>query len=74
MQATRDLSHYVRDMGSGFSHIDLVVEDVSCAGLHVKDRKRSFSASGSAPTNFVTVSAFRAARFLATARARRRIL
>src|SRR6266516_7552948 len=32
MQATRNFSHYVRDTGSGLSHIDLAVEGVSCAG------------------------------------------
>ncbi len=36
MQAARDFSHYVRDMGSGLSHIDLAVEGVSCAGCMSK--------------------------------------
>jgi len=36
MQATRDFSHYVRDLGSGVSHIDLAVEGVSCAGCMSK--------------------------------------
>jgi Cu2+-exporting ATPase len=36
MQATRDFSHYVRDVGSGLSHIDLAVEGVSCAGCMSK--------------------------------------
>ena len=36
MQATRDFSHYVRDLGSGLSHIDLAVEGVSCAGCMSK--------------------------------------
>src|SRR3954468_23316100 len=36
MQATRDFSHYVRNAGSGFSHIDLAVEGVSCAGCMAK--------------------------------------
>src|SRR3954470_22733710 len=36
MQATRDFSHYVKDLGSGFSHIDLAVEGVSCAGCMSK--------------------------------------
>jgi Cu2+-exporting ATPase len=36
MQATRDFSHYVRDIGSGLSHIDLAVEGVSCAGCMSK--------------------------------------
>jgi P-type Cu2+ transporter len=36
MQATRDFSHYVRDAGSGLSHIDLAVEGVSCAGCMAK--------------------------------------
>src|SRR5260370_17183293 len=42
MQATRDFSHYVRDAGSGLSHIDLAVEGVSCAGCMSKiERGRS---------------------------------
>ena len=36
MQAARDFSHYVRDLGSGLSHIDLAVEGVSCAGCMSK--------------------------------------
>jgi P-type Cu2+ transporter len=36
MQAMRDFSHYVRDAGSGLSHIDLAVEGVSCAGCMSK--------------------------------------
>ncbi len=36
MQATRDFSHYVRDLGSGLAHIDLAVEGVSCAGCMSK--------------------------------------
>ncbi|MDB5575816.1 MAG: fixI [Bradyrhizobium sp.] len=36
MQATRDFSHYVKDAGSGLSHIDLAVEGVSCAGCMSK--------------------------------------
>ena len=32
MQIARDLSHYVKDLGSGLCHIDLAVEGVSCAG------------------------------------------
>lgn len=36
MQATRDFSHYVKDLGSGLSHIDLAVEGVSCAGCMSK--------------------------------------
>ena len=36
MQAVRDFSHYVRDAGSGRSHIDLAVEGVSCAGCMSK--------------------------------------
>jgi P-type Cu2+ transporter len=36
MQARRDFSHYVRDLGSGLSHIDLAVEGVSCAGCMSK--------------------------------------
>jgi P-type Cu2+ transporter len=36
MQATRDFSHYVRDLGSGLSHIDLAVEGVHCAGCMSK--------------------------------------
>lgn len=36
MQATRDFSHYVTDLGSGVQHIDLAVEGVSCAGCMSK--------------------------------------
>jgi P-type Cu2+ transporter len=36
MQAMRDFSHYVRDVGSGLYHIDLAVEGVSCAGCMSK--------------------------------------
>lgn len=36
MQATRDFSHYVRDLGAGISHMDLAVEGVSCAGCMSK--------------------------------------
>ncbi len=36
MPATRDFSHYVRDLGAGLSHIDLAVEGVSCAGCMSK--------------------------------------
>ena len=36
MQTLRDFSHYVRDVGSGVSHIDLAVEGVSCAGCMSK--------------------------------------
>src|SRR6266702_1192666 len=36
MQAARDFSHYVRDAGSGLSHIDLAVDGVSCAGCMSK--------------------------------------
>jgi len=36
MQAVRDFSHYVKDVGSGLSHIDLAVEGVSCAGCMSK--------------------------------------
>src|SRR5260370_15805916 len=42
MQATRDFSHYVKDLGSGLSHMDLAVEGVSCAGCMSKiERGRS---------------------------------
>jgi P-type Cu2+ transporter len=41
MPATRDFSHYVKDVGSGLKHIDLAVEGVNCAGLHVQDRARA---------------------------------
>jgi Cu2+-exporting ATPase len=36
MQATRDFSHYVKELGSGLSHMDLAVEGVSCAGCMSK--------------------------------------
>ena len=36
MQATRDFSHYIRDLEPGLSHIDLAVEGVSCAGCMAK--------------------------------------
>src|SRR5689334_15004986 len=36
MQATRDFSHYVKDLGAGLKHIDLAVEGVSCAGCMAK--------------------------------------
>src|SRR3954452_9988997 len=36
MQATRDFSHYVKDLGAGLNHIDLAVEGVSCAGCMAK--------------------------------------
>jgi P-type Cu2+ transporter len=36
MQVTRDFSHYVKNIGSGVSHIDLAVEGVSCAGCMAK--------------------------------------
>jgi P-type Cu2+ transporter len=36
MQATRDFSHYVRDLGAGLQHIDLAVEGVNCAGCMAK--------------------------------------
>src|SRR6266702_2167116 len=36
MQATRDFSHYVKDLGSGLSHLDLAVEGVNCAGCMSK--------------------------------------
>src|SRR5438445_10000095 len=36
MQAKRDFSHYVKDLGSGLSHMDLAVEGVSCAGCMSK--------------------------------------
>src|SRR3954465_3385939 len=36
MQATRDFSHYVRNLGAGHSHLDLAVEGVSCAGCMSK--------------------------------------
>src|SRR6476646_8220847 len=36
MQAMRDFSHYVKDIGSGLQHIDLAVEGVHCAGCMSK--------------------------------------
>src|SRR6202165_934000 len=36
MAATRDFSHYVKDLGSDLSHIDLAVEGVNCAGCMSK--------------------------------------
>src|SRR3954464_13901963 len=36
MQVTRDFSHYVKNLGTGVSHIDLAVEGVSCAGCMTK--------------------------------------
>src|SRR4051812_3526210 len=36
MQVTRDFSHYVKNLGTGISHIDLAVEGVSCAGCMSK--------------------------------------
>jgi P-type Cu2+ transporter len=36
MQARRDFSHYVRNLDSGLSHIDLAIEGVSCAGCMSK--------------------------------------
>ncbi len=36
MQATRDFSLYVKNLGSGLSRIDLAVEGVSCAGCMSK--------------------------------------
>lgn len=36
MQATRDFSHYVKNLDSGLAHIDLAVEGVSCAGCMAK--------------------------------------
>ena len=36
MQATRDFSHYVRNLGAGLQHIDLAVEGVNCAGCMSK--------------------------------------
>ncbi len=37
MQATRDFSHYVRDLGSGFAHIDLAVRGRQLRRMHVED-------------------------------------
>lgn len=36
MLATRDFSHYVKNVGAGLAHIDLAVEGVSCAGCMTK--------------------------------------
>jgi len=36
MVVARDFSHYVKDLGSDVSHIDLAVEGVSCAGCMMK--------------------------------------
>jgi Cu2+-exporting ATPase len=36
MQARRDFSHFVRNLDSGLSHIDLAVEGASCAGCMAK--------------------------------------
>src|SRR3569833_552137 len=36
MQVTRDFSHYVKNLGTGVSHIDLAVDGVSCAGCMSK--------------------------------------
>src|ERR1700677_3629994 len=36
MQATRDFSHYLKNLGSGLSHIELAVEGVHCAGCMSK--------------------------------------
>jgi P-type Cu2+ transporter len=36
MQPARDFSHYVRNLGSGLSHLDLAVEGVNCAGCMSK--------------------------------------
>jgi len=36
MAITRDFSHYVKDLGSGFAHLDLAVEGVTCAGCMMK--------------------------------------
>src|SRR6476646_6777622 len=36
MQAMRDFSHYVKDIGSGLNHIELAVEGVNCAGCMSK--------------------------------------
>src|SRR4051812_11825657 len=36
MQVTRDFSHYVKNLGTGISHIDLAVEGVRCAGCMSK--------------------------------------
>jgi Cu2+-exporting ATPase len=36
MQVTRDFSHYVKNLGTGVSRIDLAVEGVSCAGCMSK--------------------------------------
>jgi P-type Cu2+ transporter len=36
MQATRDYSHFIKDLGAGRQHIDLAVEGVNCAGCMSK--------------------------------------
>ncbi len=36
MQAKRDFSHYVRDLDTGVSHIDLAVDGISCAACMAK--------------------------------------
>ena len=36
MAVTRDFSHYVKDLDSGFAHLDLAVEGVHCAGCMAK--------------------------------------
>lgn len=36
MEATRDFSYYVKDLGAGLKHIDLAVEGVRCAGCMSK--------------------------------------
>src|SRR5579871_4820241 len=36
MHATRDFSHYVRQVSPGLAHIDLAVEGVNCAGCMAK--------------------------------------
>lgn len=36
MQAARDFSHYIRQVGPGLAHIDLAVEGVNCAGCMAK--------------------------------------
>ncbi|MBV9565227.1 MAG: cation-translocating P-type ATPase [Bradyrhizobium sp.] len=46
MQATRDFSHYVRDVGSGLNHIDLAVEGVNCAGCMAKIERGLSAISG----------------------------
>lgn len=36
MQAARDFSHYVKDLGTGLGHLDLAVEGVTCASCMFK--------------------------------------